>query len=118
MIDSELEPGSRITLTLALFFLLVVVVGVVDLILDRPATLLSFHVAVEVMMVLVSLGAASYLARTCPMIFHTVRVTILPGSFSKTSTRSCATISTSLFRLIRRSLGHRRSKYKQKARPA
>lgn len=63
MIDSELEAGSRITLTLALFFLLVVVVGVVDLILDRPTTLLSFHVAVEVMMVLVSLGAASYLAR-------------------------------------------------------
>ncbi len=62
MIDSELEAGSRITLTLALFFLLMVVVGVVDLILDRPSTLLSFHVAVEVTMVVVSLAAASYLA--------------------------------------------------------
>ena len=48
---------------LTLVFLLVVVGGVIDLILDRPETMLSFHVGFEVMMVLLSLGAATYLAR-------------------------------------------------------
>ena len=52
-----------VQLTLALVFVLVVVGGVVDLILDRPARLLGFHVLFELGLVLVSLGAASYLAR-------------------------------------------------------
>lgn len=60
--NSEVEGGPRIALVLATIFLLVVVGGVVDLILDRPTTLFSFHVAFEVLMVTLSLGAAAYLA--------------------------------------------------------
>lgn len=54
--------APRIKLLLAAIFLFVVVGGVIDLILDAPTTLLSVHVAFEVLMVLSSLGAASYLA--------------------------------------------------------
>ncbi len=60
--EPELGGRRRIPLILSGIFLLVVVGGVVDLVLDRPTTLLSFHVAFEVLMVLVSLGAATYLA--------------------------------------------------------
>lgn len=45
-------------LVLAVFLVLVVVGGTVDLILDRPTTLLSWHVAFEAAMVLVSLTFA------------------------------------------------------------
>jgi len=48
---------------LATVFLLIVVGGVVDLVLDKPATLFSVHVAFEVLMVTVSLGAAAFLAQ-------------------------------------------------------
>ena len=61
MSDSEYDESPRILLALSVVFLLVVVGGVVDLILDRPATLLSWHVGFEVLMVGLSLGAASYL---------------------------------------------------------
>jgi len=53
----------RVQLILAGIFLVIVTGGVTDLILDRPTTLWSAHVLVELGMVLVSLGAATYLAR-------------------------------------------------------
>jgi DNA-binding NarL/FixJ family response regulator len=61
--ETEYGDGPRLDLLLAAIFLLVVVGGTVDLILDDPPTLLSLHVGFEAIMVLVSLGAASYLAR-------------------------------------------------------
>lgn len=45
------------------FLLLVVVGGTIDLILDKPATLVSWHVAFELAMVLASLGFAATLFR-------------------------------------------------------
>ena len=48
---------------LAVIFLVIVAAGVVDLVLDAPRRLLSLHVAVELALVSVSLGAAVYLAR-------------------------------------------------------
>lgn len=60
--NPDAAGGPRIPLILATIFLLVVVGGVIDLILDRPTTLFSFHVAFEVLMVTLSLGAAAYLA--------------------------------------------------------
>src|SRR3990172_8180026 len=48
---------------LAGIFLVIVAAGVVDLVLDAPRRLLSLHVAVELALVSVSLGAAVYLAR-------------------------------------------------------
>jgi len=53
----------RVQLILAGIFLVIVTGGIVDLILDQPTTLWSAHVLVEAGMVLVSLGAATYLAR-------------------------------------------------------
>ena len=61
--DSEFSGGPRIPLVLAVIFLFVVIGGIVDLVLDRPTTLFSLHVGFEVMMVLLSLGAATFLAR-------------------------------------------------------
>ena len=58
--DSE---NPRIRLTLALVFLLVVIGGIVDLILDQPERLLTPHVLFELGLVLLSLAAASHLAR-------------------------------------------------------
>lgn len=55
------DEKPSILLVLTLIFLLVVAGGVVDLILDRPTTLLTPHVAFEVLMVALSLGAAGYL---------------------------------------------------------
>ncbi|MEZ4416559.1 MAG: LuxR C-terminal-related transcriptional regulator [Gemmatimonadota bacterium] len=60
---SEPVAPPRIQLILAAAFLVIMVGGVIDLILDQPDTLLSAHVLFEVLMVVVSLGAASYLAR-------------------------------------------------------
>jgi DNA-binding CsgD family transcriptional regulator len=62
-VDSEFSGGPRIPLILAVIFLFVVIGGVVDLVLDRPTTLFSPHVGFEVLMILLSLGAATYLAR-------------------------------------------------------
>jgi DNA-binding NarL/FixJ family response regulator len=59
--ESNAGGGPRIDLVLAAIFLLVVVGGTIDLVLDSPPTLLSLHVAFEVLMVLLSLGAATYL---------------------------------------------------------
>ena len=62
---SEFKPEEQpnILLALSLIFGLVVVGGVVDLILDQPSTLLSFHVGFEVLMVALSLAGATYLGR-------------------------------------------------------
>ncbi len=48
-------PATPLPRTLAVFLALVVVGGTVDLILDRPRTLASWHVAFEVALVLISL---------------------------------------------------------------
>ncbi len=61
MNESESDRNPRISLILSVIFLLVVVGGIVDLILDRPVTLLSWHVGFEILMVALSLGAAGYL---------------------------------------------------------
>jgi DNA-binding CsgD family transcriptional regulator len=64
--SDEGEGGSRrgpLPLVLAGFLLLVVAGGIVDLVLDRPSTWRSLHVAFEVTMVLVSLGFAIVLFR-------------------------------------------------------
>jgi DNA-binding NarL/FixJ family response regulator len=58
----EYGDAPRIRLVLAGVFLIIVVGGVADLIMDQPTTLWSLHVLFEVLMVAVSLGAASYLA--------------------------------------------------------
>ena len=63
MNDSEYDESPSILLILSVIFLLVVVGGVVDLVLDRPTTLFSWHVGFEVLMVALSLGAAGYLGR-------------------------------------------------------
>lgn len=63
MTRASTDENPRIQLILALVFLMVVVGGVVDLILDRPASLLGAHVLFEVALIAMSLGAASYLAR-------------------------------------------------------
>ena len=59
----EYGDAPRIDLLLAAIFALVVIGGTVDLILDDPPTLFSIHVGFEVLMVLLSLGAATYLGR-------------------------------------------------------
>lgn len=59
----ETEGTPRIALILAGIFMVVVVGGIIDLIMDRPTTLFSLHVAFEVLMVSVSLAAAGYLGR-------------------------------------------------------
>jgi len=63
MNDLEAGAGPRINLILAGIFLVIVVGGLVDLVLDDPETLFSAHVFFEVLMVSVSLLAATYLAR-------------------------------------------------------
>ena len=73
----DMSFGPRIPLVLAGIFLVVVVGGVIDLVLDRPTTLFSLHVILEVLMVAVSLGAASFLAvgwyRTQSRLVETTR---------------------------------------------
>ena len=61
--NGEHGQDPRVQLILAGIFLVIVTGGVVDLTLDRPATLWSAHILLEGGMVLVSLGAATYLAR-------------------------------------------------------
>lgn len=55
--DSILRPQA----VLAAFFLVITVGAAMDLILDRPRTLLSMHVLFELALLMVSLGAATYL---------------------------------------------------------
>ena len=52
----------NVQLIMAALFLIVVAGGVVDLILDQPETLFSGHVLFELAMILISLGAATFLA--------------------------------------------------------
>ncbi|MEZ4422034.1 MAG: helix-turn-helix transcriptional regulator [Gemmatimonadota bacterium] len=61
--EIESVGTPRIQGALALVFLVIMVGGIVDLIMDQPDTLLSAHVLFEVAMVAVSLGAATWLAR-------------------------------------------------------
>ncbi len=68
MTDTEDATGAghraedpNFQLIMAIFFLVVVAGGVVDLILDEPETLFSGHVLFELGMIAISLGAASYL---------------------------------------------------------
>ena len=63
MSDPEYQEGPPIPLVLAAVFVLVVVGGVVDLALDAPTTLFSAHVLFELGLVMISLVAATYLAR-------------------------------------------------------
>lgn len=63
MHDPDRSDSREISLILAAIFAMVVVGGSVDLVLDRPETLLSAHVIFEVLMIGVSLTAAGYLAR-------------------------------------------------------
>ncbi|MEQ9398788.1 MAG: helix-turn-helix transcriptional regulator [Longimicrobiales bacterium] len=58
----EAEDPRYISLVLAAIFLLVVVAGVIDLILDRPTDLLGPHVVLELTIVVASLAGATYLA--------------------------------------------------------
>lgn len=77
MADDDMSFGPRIPLVLAGIFLVVVVGGVIDLILDKPTTLFSAHIILEVVMVVVSLGAATFLAagwyRTQSRLVETTR---------------------------------------------
>lgn len=59
--DSDLEPNLR--RLLALIVGLLVVGGITDLILDRPATLLTAHVVFEIIMVVLGVAASVYLVR-------------------------------------------------------
>jgi DNA-binding CsgD family transcriptional regulator len=54
-------PTHRLQLALTVIFLVIMVGAVIDLVMDRPASLWSVHVIFEGGMVLVSLGAAAYL---------------------------------------------------------
>lgn len=58
------EPGAagQISLILAAVFLLVVVGGTIDLLLDRPTEFLSLHVVLELTIIVASLSAATFLA--------------------------------------------------------
>ena len=58
---TETEDPRYISLVLAKVFLLVVVGGVVDLVLDQPTNLLSSHVVLELIIVVASLAGATYL---------------------------------------------------------
>jgi len=58
--DDEASPNFSILL--AIIFGLIVVGGTVDLVLDAPKDLFSAHVLFELGLILVSLGAAAYLA--------------------------------------------------------
>ena len=62
MAVEEPDTTDHISVVLAAVFLLVVVGGVMDLVLDQPTDLLSLHVILEVLIVIASLGAATYLA--------------------------------------------------------
>ena len=56
------DAPHRLHLILAAIFALIVVAAVSDLVMDRPATPWSVHVLAELLLVVLSLGAASWLA--------------------------------------------------------
>ena len=62
MSEPNVDAPPRLHLVLALLFVLITVAASADLAMDRPATLWSVHVLAEATLVLVSIGAASYLA--------------------------------------------------------
>jgi len=62
MSDPNGDAPPRLHLVLAALFILITVAASADLAMDRPTTLWSVHVLAEATLVLVSLGAASYLA--------------------------------------------------------
>lgn len=62
MKDDGTEQDPKIQLLLAGIFLVVVIGGVIDLVLDQPDSLWTAHVVFEVLMILISLASASYLA--------------------------------------------------------
>ncbi|HKJ03134.1 MAG TPA: hypothetical protein VJ997_11785 [Longimicrobiales bacterium] len=62
MKETNEDAPPRLHLVLALLFVLITVAASADLVMDRPPTLWSVHVLAEATLVLVSLGAASYLA--------------------------------------------------------
>ena len=57
-----MELEQRLRSVLLPFFVAVVVLGITDIILDKPASWTSIHIAVELALVAVSLGAALVLA--------------------------------------------------------
>ena len=61
--EIDREESPRLLLFLTLLFLAIVTGGTIDLVTDRPESWLSPHVLFEVVMILLSLGAALYLAR-------------------------------------------------------
>ena len=60
---SDHDGNPRLAPLLTLLFLAVVVGGSIDLLLDRPDRLLSAHVLFELALIVLSLGAALWLAR-------------------------------------------------------
>jgi DNA-binding CsgD family transcriptional regulator len=60
-VTGSTEGDSPAHIALALVFLVIVAGGIVDLVLDRPSTLLSAHVIFEIGMIGVSLAAVWYL---------------------------------------------------------
>lgn len=60
--DSEFSGGHRTALVLAVVFLFIMLGAAIDIVLDRPMRLISFHSGIELLIVLLSLGAAAYLA--------------------------------------------------------
>lgn len=61
MRTSTSDEPPRLPILLALLFLLITVLAIVDIVLDRPLTWWSVHVLTEATLVLASLSAASYL---------------------------------------------------------
>jgi DNA-binding NarL/FixJ family response regulator len=72
MHDDGSEQDSKIQLLMSGLFLVVVVGGIIDLIMDRPEKLLSVHVLFELSLISVSLAAATYLARGWYSASHAV----------------------------------------------
>jgi DNA-binding CsgD family transcriptional regulator len=62
MREANGDAPQRLHLVLAAIFALIMVAAGVDLTMDRPRTLWSLHAMAEILLVLVSLGAASWLA--------------------------------------------------------
>ncbi len=62
MIDDPEEAAPRLGLLLPAVFLLITLGAALDLFLDRPDRLLTFHVSFEIALACSSLGVATYLA--------------------------------------------------------
>jgi DNA-binding CsgD family transcriptional regulator len=72
MSEDGTERDPKIQLLLAGVFLVLVVGGIIDLILDRPDSLFSVHVLFELALIAVSLASATYLARGWYSASHVV----------------------------------------------